>query len=444
MTNFSEDALNVKTRKEERWIINKNQLNEFIIKIKEFADKKEELNTHNQTLYFNNQEHEAPFDVSLKARRYSSEPINGILDLNESWIFEIKEEHTSDNIRFRKKQREELTVREILEKLTKQDIVEKYHLSLPLTVFVADSYKREQYKVKDSNGFRITIDTDPQYFFFEEGLTPIKIGEEDCVKIEIKIPLEELKSDKIQKINDILNELNAEPSISKKDTIYNMLRDYLNKKYNHRVPKSDTEIEAKLILNKEDQYLFHQIKKDFKQGEIKGFQILEDFPYTLENGTLHQYLVNTNQDHNVARVSIKGDKKVFTVKGKGEIIQDQFNLNCIIKRQEKKYTIDEVKNIISSELLHRKRKYFIVKNILSKETYCILIDRCTDEENELYQMEIEGLLISSENKEQELNIINDISNIVNHIVKKYPQLQPSTLTKQEWLWGLKDKSTNQN
>jgi hypothetical protein len=50
-------------------------------------------NPVNQTLYFNNEEHEVPFTYSIRGRRYEQKPFKERfkLKLGDKWIFEVKE-----------------------------------------------------------------------------------------------------------------------------------------------------------------------------------------------------------------------------------------------------------------------------------------------------------------------------------------------------------------
>jgi len=152
-------------------------------------------------------------------------------------------------------------------------------------------------------------------------------------------------------------------------------------------------------------------------------------PYTLESGKLHSYLTNSDK---YLRISIKGESKKVISKENSEIIKDPYGLNCIIKRKEIKESLNPSLLVLPSKQIYRKRKYFITDNEKNRNSYCILIDRCTSGADELFQMEIEGLLFSaSEAKEQET--VKDIVDITFHLIRKYEALKPTTLTKLEWL-----------
>jgi hypothetical protein len=77
-------------------------------------------NPYNQTLYFNNDEHEVPFTYSIRARRYQNKPLRTRFKLNpkDDWIFELKTTRSVNGRFIRHKRRdEELTLREILDRV---------------------------------------------------------------------------------------------------------------------------------------------------------------------------------------------------------------------------------------------------------------------------------------------------------------------------------------
>lgn len=427
--------MNKTVRKEERYYIEKSKIEDFIKGTSSIAYPKFfSNNNYNQTLYFNNSEHEVPFEVSIKARRYSSSPWSKHfeLELSDRWIFEIKKDLVIKNSRLRQKEREKLKLEEILKNLQNKNKIENVPITEPLQPYIANNYKRRHYIVKKGGKFRITVDDELKYYFFEPRFIGTQIGLEDYFRIEIKVPQDKLNSSKFLKIKKLLQELEAEPIISKKDMAYNLLSKYLKRKYNRYVESSNIEIEAKLSLSGKYQYIFHKIKKDFYNGLIKGFKIIEDFPYTLERGKLHRYIITP--DNNYLRISINGKSKRAIIKENPEVINDPFGLDCIIKRKEIKKPLSSDIFTSTSKTLYRKRKYFLVENKKSGNSYCILIDRCTCEDNELFQMEIEGLLsLYSPSMNEEKEIIKDITYITNQLIKKYNVLKPTTLNKLDWL-----------
>src|SRR5260370_8370533 len=77
-------------------------------------------NPVNQTLYFNNGEHEVPFTYSIRGRRYEQKPFKERfkLKLSDKWIFEEKNTRSEHGRFIRHKRRNKrLPLREILSSL---------------------------------------------------------------------------------------------------------------------------------------------------------------------------------------------------------------------------------------------------------------------------------------------------------------------------------------
>ncbi len=427
------NSVESKIRREERWTISYDKLPIFLNKIKDITKQNIVAHEYNDTIYFDNKKLETPLDISLKARRYSCNIFNGRINLNDNWIFELKQGYEDTKLCLKQKQRQNLTMKEILTMLASPDILDRYHFSLPLLPYGADSYKRLHYDIKNQEGFRLTIDSDIQYFLFNTKTKASLLGKEDCVRIEIKIPEDKMNTPELKQIHDVLSKLKAIPTISKKDAMHNLIAKYLKGQTNKRTPEFDTEIEAKLILSKQNQYLFSRIYDDFQQGVFKDFKILKKFPYVIEKGKLHQY---TTDKGDPIRISVRENINRMKRKSNEEVIKDEYNLNCILKRTETRERYDKNNSNVLSKILYRKRKYFIVDNIRNKNSYCILIDRCTYNGEELFQIEVEGLSQSSD-RVREKEIIKDISYITYNLTKRYPDLKPTTITKDEWVRSIR-------
>ncbi len=425
-------------RQELRYILQLSLLKQFLKQLKKYS-KETFYKPYNWTIYFNNNEYELPFGVSIKARKYSNTAFCGNLDLNEKWIFEIKQDKKKNNYRYREKKRKNMQLKSIVKKVAKIKYIYPNKISLPLKPFLLDSYKRRHFVL--DKGLRITIDTNLNYFLLNDDLSSIFLGKENYARIEVKIQSCKNKP-VLSKILDLLNSLNAEPTISKKDFSCSLLSKYLRKKHALETPLSNIEIEAKLSLSKSNQNVFHKIKKDFVCGNIKDFTLLESFPYTLQSGKIHKYFFLS--EPKIFRISLSGTSKTFCKKEDLKIVKDPFNLNCILKRKEIKHSkqhflIKQNKVDNPIKILYRKRKYFLVENQKNKQNYCILIDRCTNNATELFQIEIEGLL-SRPNVKSEKEIVKDISYLTNYLINKYPFLKPTTLTKAEWLKKQKNQT----
>lgn len=420
------------TRKEERYYLEKSKTGDFLKNLSSIAQSKSFLNHWNQTLYFNNSEHEVPFEVSIKARKYAHSPwgVSFKLDLDEEWIFEIKKDLIIEKSRLRQKERKNLALGKILKILQDKKKIVDSPLTFPLRPYIADDYRRKHYIIKGNDEFRITLDEEVKYYILDKNPKGKHLGSEDYTRVEFKVPQAELYSGELCKIENLLRKLNAESIISKKDMAYNLLSDYLKKKFARQVKPSDIEIEAKLSLGGKNQHVFHQIKNDFFGGFIKGFVIPRNFPYTLESGKLHRYVSFGNNQYK--RISIKGMSKKLVFKNNAEVMEDPFGLNCIIKRREIEEPFSLELADLPSKTIYRKRKYFIVENKANRNSYCILLDRCHYNDQELFQIEIEGLLLSP-TKEEEKVIIEDIAYLTNQILRRYKFLKPNPLSKLDWL-----------
>jgi len=428
MININSKFKAINPRLEHRFIINKQDLPEFILNILKISKRKSFKTNYNHTIYFNNKEHEVPFEISVKGRKYSESNNLGYFNLNEKWIFEIKEDIIINKLRLRKKHREILTLKNMINKVENISELGGISFKNKIEPYVASVYKRTHYVVNKEKGFRITIDTDTNYYLFDN-LKYTNIGQEDFVRIEIKIPKSAFDLPEINLINEYLARANAESTTSKKDTAYNYLSEYLISKFNP--PKNtDTEIEAKFLLSKENQNIINDIKSDILRYKLIGFRLKSNFPYTLESGKLHRYVTVPNSN-NIYRISIKGNKKKLILKNKLELMKDKFDLNCIITRRE--ITIENNSEIINYPYkeIYRKRKYIVLENN-NQNTYAILVDRCTVAGKELYEVEVESVLFSPTKEEIDF-AVEQISTIGNYLVNKYKFLTPVSLTKYDWV-----------
>lgn len=422
------------TRQEERYLMKGPWLAEFVRTLEKISKQEKFPTEYNQTLYFNNVEHEVPFGVSIKCRKYSSLPWGDSVELSpeETWILEIKSDVVGGGSILRHKERKNMSLKEASE-VVNSNRVDYFQISDPITPYISDNYHRAHYLVKGNSGIRVTVDSDIEYYFFQNGVRGSRISKENYSRVEIKIPKDSPKSPEGQMIAQKIQELNAEPIISKKDMAYNALSRFLkNKNRSYIVGPSDTEIEAKLSLDGSRQNVFHRIKKDFLEGLFEGFFVPQDYPYTLESGRLHKYVV---ADDGYLRIGVSGEDKTVTVKENLQLAENSYGLRCVTKRIElkdpPKFDITDVSRL-PSETVYRKRKYFIVKKKDMARDYCVMIDRTTYGGNEMYQMEIEGLLLSP-SVSDEKEVVEDIAFLTSKMLKRYDALSQTTVTKLDWL-----------
>jgi hypothetical protein len=416
-------------RMEDRYFASMLQIEEIL---DEIGNAKPKLfpTGHNHTIYFNNHEHETPFGVSVSGRRHSTDEFDGHLSHDGIWIFGVKRDFIQPPFHMRKKESHALALKEILQKVSTDAICGN---ASPLFPYCADSCRRRHFQIGSDENFRITVDDNIRYYFFEQPLHAIPIGEEGSVRMEIKVPLSRMDSKEFHAIQRILNEKGAEPAISREDMLYNLITAHMRNKADVHYQKSDTEIEAKLSLTADDQSVFHMIKDDFMHGIIHGFSVPEEFSYTLQEGSLQRYILGQVEGKSL-RLSIKGRSKSVTSKKDSEVKEDNLGLHCIIKRSEIEEPFNDSLLLLPSMALYRKRKYFAVKNNTTGTSYCISMDRCTSGYKELYQMEIEGLLLAPSNDEEN-KLVDDIAYLTNALIKRYPELKPTIITKSGWLRG---------
>jgi hypothetical protein len=424
------------TRLEERYLFKSARLQEFQERLGSISDRVIHPTDINETVYFDNADHELPFEHSMKARHYTALRAASLFTLNpqDMWIMELKSEIESSEQLLRKKERAEMPLADLLGRFSSLDAIDATRLSQPLVPFLADSYYRTHYLVSGNNGFRVTVDTQPIYYLFTEPLVATQCGKEDYVRVELKISDPNVGQASISAVLDALNAVGAAPAVSKKDMAYNMISAYLRAKHYSPIPESDTEIEAKLSLNGNQQHVFNQIKHGFAAGAFPGFRLIETFPFTQVGGKLNSYAILPNNDYQ--RISIKGEQKVLTVKDEAEVVDDALGLGCILRRREIKSPVDPAQEGKAPTVtLYRKRKYFLVRSERSGREYCILIDRCVHGGSKLFQIEVEETLLRP-TKEQENQAAAEIAEITGRILDMHPGLKPTSLTKREWLMGV--------
>lgn len=390
---------------------------------------------YNQTIYFNNSLHEVPFTYSIRARRYESRPLRSKfkLDSSDKWIFEFKTTKSVNGRFIRYKRRaEELELQEILERVGKIKRLGETAVPHALVPHSAASYTRTHF-LENSRGIRVTVDEDLRFYQFTENLNGKILDKSDHAVVELKIPPHRTNSELAAELQHILRKEDAYQGVSKKATTFNLIADRLRdlgKVY--EPPRHDTEIEAKIALDSDDQDVFHEIRDDFAKGEVDGFKLSPGFDHVTETGRLHQYVLTPQNDY--IRVEPKTDSQFIAVREDLQIARDPYNLGNIIKRHEQVRPTKLNPDKVPSRVLQRKRKYFMVEKAQGRGEYAIVIDRTTHKGHELYQMEIDDVL-NSPSFATETRSITDVASIANYIVDEY-SMTPTTLTKGEWLMSL--------
>ncbi len=412
--------------------VSKSKISSLLSELNDFAEEKYVAKDFNHTIYFNNLEHELPFGLSMRARRYSSYTLPHSFKLRPygKWLFETKySEGDGSSI----KEREELSLGESLSvaKCNPCNLT----LTLPLAPHTADSYNRVQFEAKADNSIRITVDRNTEFFWLRNGLNGNSIGKENKARIEIKMPLDKIDSEATHSLLELLSDNGAMIEIGKKYAGYKKLGKYLREAAKMPVEESDTEIEAKLSLNRKDQFIFHRIKYDFYNGVFSGFNVSGRLPWTLESSAVHVY------DFNEAGRVLRTSMKRTTTKSGEQIMNDDFGLGCILKRteiKEKSGRSSDATDLLRSisNTIIKRRKYFIVEDS-NGSTYCVSMDDSSNMRRHLFQIEVERTLLSPSKKEEDA-AVDGIGRITNGILKRYPHLKPTTLTKAKWLSSIKN------
>jgi hypothetical protein len=390
---------------------------------------------YNQTLYFNNNLHEVPFTYSIRARRYESHPLRArfSLDPKDKWIFEFKTTKSVNGRFIRYKRRaEELALEEILERVGRIKKLGETSIPHKLAPHSAASYTRSHF-LENSRGIRVTVDEDLRFYQFTEDLNGKMLDKSDHAVVELKIPPHRTGSELATELQHILRKEDAYQGISKKATTFNLIADrlrILGKAY--EPPRHDTEIEAKIALDNDDEDVFHEIRDDIAGGELEGFRLSHGYSQVMETGKLHSYVLTPQNDY--VRVEPRTDTRYMAVRENLEIARDPYNLGNVIKRHERVQPTTLNPDKVPSRVLQRKRKYFMVERTRGRGEYAVVIDRTTHKGHELYQMEIDDVL-NSPTFTTETRSITDVATIANYMVDEY-SMTPTTLTKGEWLMSL--------
>ena len=239
------------------------------------------------------------------------------------------------------------------------------------------------------------------------------------------------------KIENIINELNAIPIVSKKMRGHDLIGAYLTKTFGKKLVKNFKwcEIEAKLTTDSEN--TLKKAKEIFRNGNGK-FHLPFHFPFTMEGASLNRYYSDKN--NKLLKAMFRGNKMQIVTKGKDEIIQDPLGLNCIVKRTEEKTGYHNIDSKIFQEKLEgelfRTRKAFWIDTPQNR-IYHISFDYCQGNPGTLYELEVEYVgtykIDGHANPITEKEIIDDISQITQILIEEIPELKPNPLSKTEWL-----------
>ena len=391
-------------------------------------------NPVNQTLYFNNHEHEVPFTYSIRGRRYQQQPFKDHFKLKPSdrWIFEVKNTRSEHGRFIRHKRRNEmLPLREILSRVRKMNRLGRIQIPHRLGLYAAASYRRNHF-LESERGVRVTMDQDVRYFTFND-LSGSLLGISNKAIVELKIPPGRTSIPLVRKIQSLLRKENAEQGISKKATIFNLIEEKAKRSGEaYKEPSHNTEIKAKVALDAEDQSIFPRIRTDLSEERVEGFRLSKSYSNVMETGKLYHYI--QMPAHEYVRFETSGQSRSATVKENFQVVRDPFRLGNVIKRREVEEPIQPDMLKLPYKILTRRRKYFMVERYGGSREYAVMMDRSTHRGHELYQLEVEDVL-SSPSQRAESRSINDVASLANYLIEEY-SLEPTTLTKNQWLTSL--------
>jgi len=392
-------------------------------------------NPYNQTLYFNNDEHEVPFTYSIRARRYENRPLRSRfkLDPQSEWIFEFKTTRSVNGRFIRHKRRdEELRLGEILEKVGRIRKLGGVRIPHKLAPYAAASYARSHF-LENQNGIRVTVDEDVRFYRFTGDTTGKMLGKADHAIVELKIPPRRTASPLATELHRVMKAHEGQQGISKKATTFNLMVEESSRAGDaYQIPRHDTEIEAKIALDGDAQDVFREVREDFSRGKLNGFKVSPDYPKVMETGKLHHYALTPANDY--VRIEPRTDSEYLTVKEDLEVAEDPYKLGNVIRRREVTGRAPASLLKQPSRILQRKRKYFMVERAGGPGEYAVVIDRSTHKGHELYQMEVEDVLVSP-SFSVERRSVADVASIASFLVEEY-SVEPTTLTKGEWLMSL--------
>src|SRR3989475_12605570 len=326
--------LRSQVRAEIRYYIDAHKAQRFKLNLFELMSLNSFPNPVNQTLYFNNEEHEVPFTYSIRGRGAERKPLRARLNgkLSAKGMFEVKNARSEDGRFIRNKRRNEmLPLREILSRANRMNRLGRVRIPHKLGLYAAASYSRNHFLESD-RGLRVTMDENVRYFTFE-GLAGTMLGASNRAIVELKISPGRTSSPLVRKIHGLLRKENAEQGISKKATIFNLIEDRARKSGEaYKEPSHNTEIKAKVALDAEDQELFPRIRNDLSEGKIEGFRLSDSYPNVMETGKLYHYVrVPT---HEYVRFETSGQSRSATIKENFQVVQDPYRLGNVIKRRE--------------------------------------------------------------------------------------------------------------
>ncbi len=412
-----------------------------------------------RTVYLNNEEHEVPWGVSLKARQYTNEILqeNELIDPDEQYFLEIK----TSNSDHKEKRRLEISLTDACAYLNNDPNLGRYIFSSPIKPHLIDEYKRLHFVSRDSeiSGLRVTCDFSPKYFLIDSGGKLVFLRQENTVRVEIKT-----KEDSILaiKLASEIENIGARKVISKKQTSY--WAESLHRKSSaFKLTKEfkETEIESKLLVTDPDPSLFFNKFVLFMRERRGNFMIAPSYQNVEESGSMNSYFLDgehTDLDNDGIKILARPDVAKVILKSETIVLPDKYGFGSILKRKEVKrryFPLEEgnLEAAIKSEQINagitgspklvgeieRLRKGIWLLNMETKRCYHVTIDQCQVGTNKFHEIEVEYTGTGGMVLENPINeVVDDISELTKLIIDTFPgSAVPCKLTKLNWL---KEKS----
>lgn len=385
-------------------------------------------NEYVETLYFNNDHHQIPFDMSLRARRYLPAVGPPTLDDTAEYFWEVK----MGSERMKAKHRTLDRLANIVGHLNVEQLSTD-----PLRPYVATTYHRRHYISPTMAGMRVTVDDDIRYYYFPPGAkTAVPIGAPDQPRVEIKE-----REDLVglwPRIEALLVRVQALPTISKRYRTYHYLRQHRLRQLQRPFERTAAgcEFEAKLTAPSGD--LFVELRAAAAADELAGFVIAPDFPWSTESASINRYYRDAVGEF---KAILRGGTARVVWKGAAQVLPGLPPDVTVLKRRETKQEVVGAwgEPMRSAQLLgeiNRKKKSFWVQEPSGTRLYRINLDYSqgftfTDV---LFQVELEygGRWLPSA-PAAEATITQELTALVAAVRRRFPQLVPTPTTKWDWL-----------
>lgn len=317
---------------------------------------------------------------------------------------------------------------------------------------------------KNRQALRLTIDQNVRYgFFIKNTQSPIPMGQENFVRIELKVRPDYLESEEHRMVLKIISKFSPLPVISKRAYAYSLISWFINKTFGTRPLKeiNDCENEVKFsVSHPEPAKLFSDLRKYFQDNPSRHF-LSETFPYSLENAKVNHYWGCDDGKGNLreglklmfvgthVKPIFKGNTVLVpatnqVVMERSEIKGDYFSYSPTAHKKFLRQIEARLGKLTYMGYLHRSRRAFYSETKDTKRIFHLSLDECQCPDGRvLWQIEVEyvaryGDRIDDTNKEALKQIIQqetaELANVVFSFCNKGGEiLAPTNTTKFNWL-----------